>query len=67
MYILQQRAPVMMYPFPSTTDMNALRLMRKCFATTVSYIGILNGFQNIFETVTEAAKLMSLLLFKLNI
>lgn len=45
MYVLQQYAPVIIiYPFPSTTDSNALRLMRKCFATAISYIGILNGF-----------------------
>lgn len=59
--ILQQHALVMICPFPNTTDMNALRLIGKYFASTLSYIGILNAFlKNSFETVTEGAKLFCL-------
>lgn len=42
--ILQQHALVMICPFPNTTDMNALRLIGKYFASTLSYTGILNAF-----------------------
>lgn len=62
--ILQEHPLVMICPFPNTTDMNALRLGRKYFASTRSYIGILNAFfKNSFEALTEEANLICLFYF----
>lgn len=62
--ILQEHPLVMICPFPNTTDMNALRLVRKYFASTLSYIGILNAFLKIvLKLLTEGTNLICLFYF----